>query len=707
MSGAVAAFRRLKEEITCPICLDIFREPRLLQCGHKFCRGCLVKTVREREGKLVVPCSLCFQPTPVPSNGVTGIRSAFYVEHLIEIYKDRKELGAGTEEEDFTSSEASSLRETDETSFSSSSLGNAQHHCSEHNKVLDLYCATCNKVFCYRCIVQGDHQGHSYNLHEVFLEKYRGEISSLLGPVKEQLAKMRKMSSVFDRAIESVTKQEAEIEANIKQITNELQEGLRKREAELVSQLKATTKRKMKDITCQKDKLVLAQERFERCQELAEKTLESADTTTTLQKKAEIVGKIQDLTATFQPDHFTLHVEADIKFCHSLDLLKMCQSHGEIIEKNQVDPSKCQVVGLEEEFNKIITGRQNSVTVQVSNFKHEPCDISAEKLECELISELTESLVSTVVERQREGQFLVFFQPQVKGRHALHVKIKGNRIQGSPYKLNVRIPVEKLDKPVLIMKDGMIKKPCGIALNRRGEVLVTNMVRHCVCIFSTSGKFKRSFGKLGHLHGEFNTPCAIAVDTKDNILVTDMLNHRVQKFTVEGRFVKLQKFNSPQFIAYNSINDRVYVIDCNHRIQILDTDLKFCGVFAKNGHFDTISGIAFDSFGNTFLVDRYNHKIEVFSPSGELMYTFGRRGEGWGDLLMPFRIFIDGKDMVYVSESDNHRLSVFTAAGEFVTALGRHRGAGRGEFKDPHGVAVDESGVVYVCDSLNNRIQVF
>ena len=60
--------------------------------------------------------------------------------------------------------------------------------------------------------------------------------------------------------------------------------------------------------------------------------------------------------------------------------------------------------------------------------------------------------------------------------------------------------------------------------------------------------------------------------------------------------------------------------------------------------------------------------------------------------------------MVYVSELDNHRVSVFTAEGQFVTLFGTEGG---GKFKRLCGVTVDDSGVVYVCDGRNNQVQVF
>ena len=85
---------------------------------------------------------------------------------------------------------------------------------------------------------------------------------------------------------------------------------------------------------------------------------------------------------------------------------------------------------------------------------------------------------------------------------------------------------------------------------------------------------------------------------------------------------------------------------------------------------------------------------------------FGRCGEGRGELGGPAGVAIDTSGVVYVSEWDNHRVSVFTSEGQFVSLFGR-KGSGPGELSRPVGLAVDNSGVVYVCDRYNGRIQVF
>ena len=65
----------------------------------------------------------------------------------------------------------------------------------------------------------------------------------------------------------------------------------------------------------------------------------------------------------------------------------------------------------------------------------------------------------------------------------------------------------------------------------------------------------------------------------------------------------------------------------------------------------------------------------------------------------------DGRH-IFVTEFDNHQVSVFEKDGRFVRSL-RKYGMGKGDLCYPAGITMDSDGYVYVCDQGNNRIQVF
>ncbi len=85
-----------------------------------------------------------------------------------------------------------------------------------------------------------------------------------------------------------------------------------------------------------------------------------------------------------------------------------------------------------------------------------------------------------------------------------------------------------------------------------------------------------------------------------------------------------------------------------------------------------------------------------------------------GALKDPWGLAIDRNDRVYVADTSNHRIQVFTRMGEFLTEWGKKdanglpvAGTGNGEFNGPAGLTFDNIGQLYVSDSNNHRVQVF
>jgi sugar lactone lactonase YvrE len=80
-------------------------------------------------------------------------------------------------------------------------------------------------------------------------------------------------------------------------------------------------------------------------------------------------------------------------------------------------------------------------------------------------------------------------------------------------------------------------------------------------------------------------------------------------------------------------------------------------------------------------------------------------GKNEGEFGYLVGIAVDTRGMVFISDSHNYRVSVFTTEGQYVTSLGKH-GEGPGEFNKPRKLAVDNCGVLAVCDILNNRVHI-
>ena len=131
-------------------------------------------------------------------------------------------------------------------------------------------------------------------------------------------------------------------------------------------------------------------------------------------------------------------------------------------------------------------------------------------LECELEFKITCTRASCSVERRGQSQYEIVYKPTIKGSHQLHIKAYGQHVRGSPFSVEVKSQIEDLSTPLLTIGD--MEEPWGVAVNQRGEVVVSDSKRNSVSVFSPSGVKLRSFGTRGSGHGQFEEPCGVAVD---------------------------------------------------------------------------------------------------------------------------------------------------------------------------------------------------
>ena len=496
------------------------------------------------------------------------------------------------------------------------------------------------------------------------------------------------------------------IEKNIHVTFRRLREVLTARETELIGQLHQTTKGKLKSLAAQSDQI----ETTLACLHFMRESIKVGNESGPLMMRANTIHQVEELTTQFRADTLKPNTKADMIFSV---LTTACENYGKIL--TIIDTSKFHITDKVSE-SAVVGVKAVAILHAVVNFGDE---IFIELIECELVSEIiTGTHINCNVERREQNEYEISYQPTIKGRHQLHIKVGGQHVKESPSNVVVKSPVENLGDPILTIIYA-VEGPRGIAINQKGEVVVTEGDLHCVSVFSPKGDKIRSFGTRGSGPGQLRDPRGVAVDGEGNILVADNSNYRIQKFTEEGKFLATvgtggrgsPLYSRPTDIAFNTSNNKVYVVDyTNDQIQVLNSDLTFSSRFGSQGsgkeQFDGPWGIACDSTGKVYVADLSNHRIQVFTAEGTFVRMFGRRGQDKGQLADPYFISVDTSGMVYVSECDNGRVSVFTSEGQFLTSFG-WKGVGPGDFCFQYGIVVDNSGVVYVCDSGNNRIQVF
>ena len=222
-----------------------------------------------------------------------------------------------------------------------------------------------------------------------------------------------------------------------------------------------------------------------------------------------------------------------------------------------------------------------------------------------------------------------------------------------------------------------------------------------------------SFGKRGSSEGMFMYPLGVAVSDRDEIVVADQCNHRVQVFDSNGTFLRSfghkgendGEFNYPIGIAINK-GRQIFVADrYNHRIQILSWEGRHLGSFGGKGSPDSQLlnpwGLSLDSTGNVIVADTGNKLIKIFTPDGRFVMKIG----GKGSFSDPVHCVQCGEYFI-VSDSIEHCIKVFNREGHFQYKFGK-KGEGDGEFNNPRVLSVTQSNHLLVCDEENHGVQVF
>jgi DNA-binding beta-propeller fold protein YncE len=145
-----------------------------------------------------------------------------------------------------------------------------------------------------------------------------------------------------------------------------------------------------------------------------------------------------------------------------------------------------------------------------------------------------------------------------------------------------------------------------------------------------------------------------------------------------------------------------------------------------NGKFERPWGIAVDRWGNVFVNDRLNRRIQKFDSEGTFLGKWGESGVGAGQFVGATDVAVDAAGNVYVADMGNHRIQKFDGSGTFLMMWGWGvqdgssalqtctsgcqegiPGPGNGQFNKPWALDVDAWGNILVADKDNHRVQKF
>jgi hypothetical protein len=168
-------------------------------------------------------------------------------------------------------------------------------------------------------------------------------------------------------------------------------------------------------------------------------------------------------------------------------------------------------------------------------------------------------------------------------------------------------------------------------------------------------------------------------------------------------------FDDPQVFTFDTAGHMIFADFASSRIVVLNGDntLNFIigGPGDGDGQFRYISALAVDRKGRIIAADSKRAVVQVFDSNGKFAYKLtGALSEKFKE---PVSMAVSRASELFVLDRKLAKVFVFDiGSGKFIREFGG-AGQGKGRFSAPSSITMDRLGFLFIADTNNDRIQVF
>ncbi|XP_029007047.1 E3 ubiquitin-protein ligase TRIM35-like [Betta splendens] len=200
---------RSDEDLTCPVCQDLFSDPVVLDCSHSFCKDCLQRWWNQKTSRECPCCKVESKTNNPPCNlALKNLSEAFLLER------------------------------------NRSGCAGSDTLCSEHGEKLKLFCLDHQQPICLVCRDSRAHANHTFLPVNEAACDHREKLQKCLKPLQEKLKAFEQMKETCDQTAQHIKVQAKRTETLIREQFQKFHQFLEEEEEARVSALREEERRK-------------------------------------------------------------------------------------------------------------------------------------------------------------------------------------------------------------------------------------------------------------------------------------------------------------------------------------------------------------------------------------------------------------------------------------------------------------------------------
>jgi len=245
---AIMAARELDDMTECPICIEVFTDPRVLPCQHTFCLNCLQNYGKDSYPGDRTPCPVCRKEFTIPDDGISGMQKNFFMDKLLHVRK----TSAGQEPQLISSDTEADIGRGSKSAEILKVSGNM---CEQHKlKEIEVFCRDCKVAVCMMCVITS-HKTHDCLEIEKVSDDLRKLVLSDNHNTSEALKKTEELLPRLEKEKNDVIKHLADIEDEINTAADKLIAAIQSDRVKLLSEVESMKLKRVKQLETVKQEL--------------------------------------------------------------------------------------------------------------------------------------------------------------------------------------------------------------------------------------------------------------------------------------------------------------------------------------------------------------------------------------------------------------------------------------------------------------------